>query len=203
MPAQKPKKPSQSALAALMQHVQQANAQSGMPQQPFGAPNLSGLGALLQPPKPGARPPSQQQVNVFNQAVAQNQQQAAQQAPIDPGNPFHQFYQGVAQQLGIPLTPDTLRFMEAWQRAEGGTPDNPWNTTEGAPGARVINSVGVKRYGDINTGIDATVRTLLNGRYNGIVDALRRGDVQAALDDPGLRTWSGGGYGTIRNMYGG
>lgn len=98
-------------------------------------------------------------------------------APRVPG------WQGtILSDLGAPVTPENLLFMNDWSRAEGGGADNnPFNTTQ--PGYHEIgnyNSVGVKRYGDPNSGIQATVHTLQNGRYGNILAALRKGDSAVA-----------------------
>jgi hypothetical protein len=68
------------------------------------------------------------------------------------------------------------RLLHAWQRAEGGTARyNPLNTTEPWKGATDYNSAGVKNYRTSWDGINATVATLLNGRYPGIVHDMRDG----------------------------
>src|SRR4051812_17585494 len=46
-------------------------------------------------------------------------------------------------------TAESVAFLEAWHRAEGGTAAFNWlNTTQGAAGATDYNSVGVKNYPD-------------------------------------------------------
>jgi hypothetical protein len=50
---------------------------------------------------------------------------------------------------------------------------NPLNTTQNGFGGQSQNSVGVKAYPTIDTGIQATIATLLNGRYPNIVTNLR------------------------------
>lgn len=82
--------------------------------------------------------------------------------------------------LGAPVTSENLRFLAAWQRAEGGgAANNPFNTTEPYAGATGYNSVGVKNYPTPGAGIDATTRTLMNGRYGNIVGLLRSGRASA------------------------
>ena len=85
------------------------------------------------------------------------------------------YFARVLQGIGAPVTEANLSFMRAWQRAEGGDSTNPFNTTQGAPGAVNFNSVGVKRYASQESGIQATIQTLTNGMYGGINAALRRG----------------------------
>jgi hypothetical protein len=100
------------------------------------------------------------------------------QAPVS-GDFFGQVLAGI----GAPDTPENRRLMNAWQRAEGGSADNPFNTTQGAPGATDFNSVGVKRYPDLATGIAATIKTLLNGHYPNIIAALKAGNNALAVAD--------------------
>jgi hypothetical protein len=67
-----------------------------------------------------------------------------------------------------------MRLLKAWARAEGGTAAfNPLNTTEPWRGATDYNSAGVKNYPSGRAGIAATVATLDNGYYKGIVHDLR------------------------------
>lgn len=90
------------------------------------------------------------------------------------------FGQKLLEKLGLPATEKNLAFLDKWQKAEGGSPDNPFNTTQGAPGARNFNSVGVKRYPSIDIGVEATAKTLKNGHYNSILHALGREDANSA-----------------------
>ncbi|MGW5978767.1 hypothetical protein ACWFMH_19645, partial [Bacillus altitudinis] len=83
--------------------------------------------------------------------------------------------------LGVPVSQTNVDALVAWQKAEGGhwnNPDryNPLNTTQSAPGAVSTNSHGVKSYVSWDQGLTATVKTLTNGLYGGILDALKRGD---------------------------
>lgn len=82
--------------------------------------------------------------------------------------------------IGAPATPENLRFLSAWQRAEGGTASfNPLNTTQPFGGASNYNSVGVKNYPSATAGLEATAKTLTNGYYGPIVSLLRRGRASA------------------------
>lgn len=103
--------------------------------------------------------------------------------PTDQTKGGGDFFAGVLSGIGAPDTPENRRALQAWQQAEGGSADNPWNTTQDAPGATEINSVGVKRYGDVQTGITATIQTLLNGRYANIISALKSGNNAMAVAD--------------------
>lgn len=86
--------------------------------------------------------------------------------------------------LGVPVTPENLRVIDAWMRAEGGAShNNPLNTTQGAPGASDFNSVGVKTYTSYQQGLQATIQTLTNGLYSNILDALRSGTSAKAVAD--------------------
>lgn len=104
----------------------------------------------------------------------------------------------VLQGLGAPATAANLAFLSSWQRWEGGATNNDasfnyLNTTLNAPGAtRSINSVGVKAFDTYAHGIGATVQTLQNGRYDGLVQGLRSGNPSGAGVQQGLSTWLSG-----------
>lgn len=95
----------------------------------------------------------------------------------------------------MPKTAENQRALIAWARAEGTSASfNPLATTQGATGASNFNSVGVKNYPSYEVGLDATVKTLRNGRYENILAALRRGtnamEVGQAVEDS---PWGTGG----------
>lgn len=82
--------------------------------------------------------------------------------------------------IGAPVTAQNMRALIAWQRAEGGSARfNPLNTTQPAHGASAYNSVGVRNYGSAAQGLNATAKTLLNGRYGNIVNLFRSGKASA------------------------
>lgn len=83
--------------------------------------------------------------------------------------------------LGDPVSTENERAVTAWERAEGGhwgntAAYNPLNTTQPEPGSRPMNSVGVQAYTSWAQGMQATVATLRNGRYGGILSALQAGN---------------------------
>ncbi len=103
--------------------------------------------------------------------------------------------------LGAPVTNENLRGLFAWIDAESNAASllNPLATTQGAPGARNANSVGVKGYPSVEIGLDATVQTLRNGHYPNILDALARGDSALRLTDAvAASPWGTGVNATIR-----
>jgi len=116
-----------------------------------------------------------------------------------PAAPSHTgFAENLLHKIGAPVTKANLTFLDAWQRAEGGSADNPFNTTEHARGAHRFNSAGVQRYDSIATGIEATVKTLENGLYNGVLRALHIGTNAHAAADAVSRTPWGTGLGISR-----
>jgi hypothetical protein len=87
-----------------------------------------------------------------------------------------QFATDLLARLGMPQTADNMRAVMAWQQAEGTRAAfNPLATTQGSSGASDFNSVGVKNYTSYAQGLEATVTTLHNGRYEEILAALREG----------------------------
>ena len=85
------------------------------------------------------------------------------------------FFAGVLAGIGAPVTPANMQFLRAFARAEGGSPDNPFNTSQKAAGSSTFNTHGVQRYGDPAVGMQATIKTLTNGMYQNIIAALKRG----------------------------
>ena len=78
------------------------------------------------------------------------------------------------------VRPATWKMWAAWARAEGGhAAYNPWNTTEPWPGATQYNTAGVKNYPTGAAGVAATVKTLTNGYYPGLVRDFRAGGKSA------------------------
>jgi peptidoglycan hydrolase CwlO-like protein len=108
--------------------------------------------------------------------------------------------QAFLKSLGVPLTADNVVAIVAWEMAEGGhwyntAHYNPLNTTQSMPGATVFNSVGVKAYTSWAQGLKASVITIRNGYYGGILDALRRGnDAQAVADAVAASPWGTGSF---------
>ena len=92
------------------------------------------------------------------------------------------------QQIHMPLTSQNVAAITAWELAEGGhwhnsARYNPLDTTMPEPGATAMNSVGVKAYLSWAQGFQATIATLRNGYYGGILAALRSGDDAIAVAD--------------------
>jgi hypothetical protein len=107
--------------------------------------------------------------------------------------------------LGAPQTPGGIVILVAWQACEGGPASrhNPLNTTLPVPGSYPINAAGVQQYPGEQAGIAATVDTLRNGLYPGIVAALSAGDVAAFLANPQEITRWGTDYGCLAGRFGG
>jgi hypothetical protein len=107
-------------------------------------------------------------------------------------NEDHEIYVTILKRLGAPVTPETLGFMYAWRECENsaGAPNNycnnPFNTihdmdkdpkivrgSEQSTMHKRTNSHGVKSYKTIQIGIDATIKTLTNGNYSTLLNALK------------------------------
>lgn len=83
--------------------------------------------------------------------------------------------------LGAAATPNAVTMLSVWHACEGGTADfNPMNTTQPEQGATNYNSVGVKNYPSQAVGLRATVTTIKNGYYPGILADLRSGSATPA-----------------------
>jgi hypothetical protein len=85
--------------------------------------------------------------------------------------------------LGAPANPENLRFLDAWERAEGPTADNnPLHTTYVLPwGSHDFNSSRVQNYTQPTAGICATALTIATSHtggkltYGGILADLQSG----------------------------
>lgn len=123
-----------------------------------------------------------QQVEQFV-ALARGEQPVARAEPAvsRSGSPVNvvssgRFAADLLASLGYKATPENIRVINAWVAAEGTKAAfNPLATTQGASGATDFNSVGVKNYTSYEQGVEATVRTLRNGRYEPILQALEAG----------------------------
>jgi hypothetical protein len=110
-----------------------------------------------------------------------------------------QFAVRVLDGLGIPPTPGNVKAMVGWTKAEGGhwhndARYNPLNTTEPMPGAGNTGSQGnIKVYRDWQQGVEATVKTLKNGRYGPILRALRSGSADRVARAIGQTPWGTNG----------
>jgi hypothetical protein len=99
--------------------------------------------------------------------------------------------------LGYPVTKLAVQDIMSWQDKENTTAAfNPLATTEPMPGATIFNSAGVRNYTSAEQGLQATVKTLNNGYYPDILNALSiggTGDFGLAVGDS---PW-GSGYFTV------
>jgi hypothetical protein len=110
-----------------------------------------------------------------------------------------QFAQAVLQGLGIHPTTANVKALVGWQKAEGGHWNNkarynPLNTTQPEPGAGNTGSQGnIKVYKSWDQGVKATVTTLKNGLYGGIIQALKSGNPNSVASAIGSSPWGTGG----------
>jgi hypothetical protein len=66
-----------------------------------------------------------------------------------------------------------LKFMTAWRQHEGGKAAwNPFNTTLNKENSSKYNQVPVRNYSDRKTGLEATIQTLKNSRYDKVIKAI-------------------------------
>jgi parallel beta-helix repeat protein len=104
------------------------------------------------------------------------------------------FFTHVLEQLGIPSNGFALNALQIWARYEDTNAQyNPLATTMPThkPGETNFNSAGVKNYPDMETGIDATARTIDLSYYTPIREML----ALESFDEEGVKkavaTWSG------------
>jgi len=95
-----------------------------------------------------------------------------------------EFYKSILKCIGAEPTRENLLFMYAWRQAEGGNAkNNPFNITQKYPGASDYNKVGVKNYQTEEDGIQATCKTLKNGKYDRVIQAFKNNSGLSALSD--------------------
>src|SRR5262252_3125496 len=121
---------------------------------------------------------------------------------------IHDWRERILVGVGVPVTNENLKFLDAWSRAEGGSAsNNPFNTTLQTGGStgfynQLPGGIGVQNYGSPQAGIDATVNTLTNGRYGNIIGALKRGDnAMNAANALAASHWGTGGL--VQKILGG
>jgi hypothetical protein len=90
------------------------------------------------------------------------------------------------QAVHEPGTPANVEAVVGWEQAEGGNWEddarfNPLNTTYVLDGSTPINGDGVQSYSSWAVGTTATVLTIENGLYGGILAALAKGDDPVAV----------------------
>ena len=103
-------------------------------------------------------------------------------------------------QLGDQATPENVRAVVAWERAEGGhwansARYNPLNTTLPMPGSWAVNAVGVQAYRTWGDGLRATVITLENGLYGAVLSLLHGGGCAPCVAEAvGASPWGTGRF---------
>jgi hypothetical protein len=67
-------------------------------------------------------------------------------------------------ELDAPITHGNLLALISWMHAEGSIARfNPFATTQDMPGATIFNYASVKNYPSLESGVEATAKTLLYG----------------------------------------
>ncbi len=112
------------------------------------------------------------------------------------------FAKAVAQQIGA--DPDVVyNFLTQWQPYEGANAAyNPLNTTQHMPGSSPLggdpnqnNGNPVQEYTSEEQGAEATAKTLMNGAYPVILNALQTGNFNNVSGiEQNLRTWGTGNW---------
>jgi len=123
-------------------------------------------------------------------------------APSGGGYTPQSWARALLRAEGIPRTRCNVGAVISWERAEGGhwvndAQFNPLNTTLPEPGSSPIegNPYGVQSYSSWTQGFAATLATLNNGRYGGILAALRDGgNAQAVADAEAATPWGTGPF---------
>lgn len=132
-----------------------------------------------------------------------------------PANtPAQQFYAKVLSDAGLPVTTENINFLQGWSQAEGtSAKNNPLATSWTSPDIQSskFNSSGVQNYASPSAGALATARTLSNGLYPYIMDALKSGNAVGYLYNNvggnatniygNLNGWASNGQGKTESSY--
>jgi len=102
-----------------------------------------------------------------------------------------QFYKDILTGIGAPINNKNLSVMYAWRQSEGGkAANNPFNTTKPMSNSTFYNclkrsgggcTIGVRNYKTRQDGVSATIKTLQNGLYGGVIGALKDNN-KSAMD---------------------
>ena len=131
----------------------------------------------------------------------------------EPNDDDIKFYKKILEKLDAPNTKENLVFLYAWRQAEGAkSAFNPFNTIQEMDSSTFMNCLkkkdnkcigGVRNYKSEKDGIDATVKTLKNGRYDCIVNGLQKNKGSKDIDKcSSLENW-GTKEGILRVLDGG
>jgi len=98
----------------------------------------------------------------------------------------------VLQGIGAPQSAGNIAALVQWQRGEGGSIDNPLNTTTGQLGAQ---GSAIKGYGSESAAVAQTVATLKNGRYEKVLKAFQDDEGIVAIRAAIIASpWAGSGH---------
>jgi hypothetical protein len=102
----------------------------------------------------------------------------------DPSDEDIKFYEKVLEKIDAPITKENMVFFYAWRQwEEAKSSYNPFNTIQSMPESTFWNCLskkegkclsGVRNYKNEKDGIEATVKTLTNVRYDCIVNGLKK-----------------------------
>lgn len=107
------------------------------------------------------------------------------------------FAKRLAAKMGWKYTIHQRRALQSLMQAEGGdAKGNPLNTTQTMPGSTDFNSVGVQNFINPGEGIDATVKTLKQSRFDDIVHAFTANRPAAEI----ISIWGDSEWGTGKTL---
>jgi hypothetical protein len=113
------------------------------------------------------------------------------------GVTMSQFFTAVLRGLGAPVTQNNLTKLASVARLEGHGGDyNPFNYILG-PGTN-FNSVGVKNYPDVNTGIAQTIKLLSQGNTKAMRASLQADDAYSNFTNAATRFYQSWGGPAVR-----
>lgn len=107
---------------------------------------------------------------------------------------YQQFFTDVLNGMGLPVTTANLRALARVSIIEGPNDRyNPLNSVVAVPGATSFNSVGVKDYGNYQSGVSGTIKLLTGSPWKSVVSALRQGNSEGGVINAFAQTYAGWG----------
>jgi hypothetical protein len=158
---------------------------------PQGSNGVASLMAKLMRSYQQEENSTQQEFTAFMSNVIGDSSYGSSGTTINAANSYNQqsWAEALLQALNMPLTPSNVQAIMGWEAQEGGNWNNsatynPLNTTQSETGSVGGGTQGnIQAYTSWGSGLQATVTTLTNGLYSGILSALKAGNSSSAVGE--------------------
>jgi len=101
-----------------------------------------------------------------------------------------EFAKILLQKMSLPVNYNNMKAIVVWQAMEGGPATNPLSTTLYVKDSKNMNKDRVKVYKTVDEGMNATIATLNESRYSGILSSLAKSaSAQTTIDIVCASAW--------------